>query len=92
MLPTISLRPYHYRAQEIIAIDHKANLSLEKEIRKLKGVKWWREKDLWYLPLSKENYIRIKDFLSGKATLEINSLRTYLEQRKTALPALCSVW
>src|SRR5829696_3273283 len=84
MLPTIVLRPFHYRAQECIGIDLQLNNSLEKEIRKIKGIKWWGGKDWWYLPLSKENYLKIKFFLAGKAILYISPLRQYLEQRKAA--------
>ena len=85
MLPTITLRPFHYRGSEAIGLDMALDNSLEKEIRKLKGAKWCGEHGLWYLPLHKESYTLIKVRLEGIACLETTALRRYLEQRKAAL-------
>jgi site-specific recombinase XerD len=84
MLHTISLRPFYYRSQECIGLDDSATNSLEKEIRKIKGIKWSEEKRQWYLPLSKDVYLQIKTFLKDKASLDLLPLRSYLEQRKAS--------
>lgn len=84
MLPIVTLLPAHYRGEEIMAL-HFKDTAFEKEIRKIKGVKWWGEKALWYLPLSKENFFRVKEFLQAKAQIETASLRRYLEQRKASV-------
>lgn len=85
-LPVITVRPFHYNAQEVIGLDVHFDVALEKEIRKLKGIKWCSHNNLWYLPLTKENYETIKAFLAGKATLHTAVLRQYLEQRKCVQP------
>jgi hypothetical protein len=40
------------------------------------------EKNCWYLPLSKEEYQKLKTALKDKATLNPEPLRRYLEQKK----------
>jgi integrase/recombinase XerD len=88
MLPTVILKPFHYRGQECIGLDLLSDNTLEKEVRKIKGIRWWGGKNYWYLPLSKENYLKIKAFLTDKATLDTSPLRQYLEQRKGASPLI----
>ena len=70
MLPQITLRPFHYRGSEVIGLDIGLDQALEKEIRRLKGIKWCGRNNLWYVPLNKESYSHMKDFLTGKAQLE----------------------
>jgi integrase/recombinase XerD len=55
MLPQITLRPFHYRGSEVVGLDLGLNTTLEKEIRKLKGIKWCGSNNLWYVPLTKES-------------------------------------
>jgi integrase/recombinase XerD len=64
MLPTISLCPVHHRGQKSIAISSKLSKDLELEVRKIKAIKWCGEKSCWYLPLTKENYLKIKSIKS----------------------------
>ncbi len=77
----LTLCPLHYRAQESIALVYKAK-ELEMEIRKLKGVRWCGEKNCWYLPLTRENYEKIKSTFHHLAALDVEPLRKYLEQKK----------
>jgi site-specific recombinase XerD len=86
MLPSITLTPFHYRGQESIGLVCLLERDLELLIRKIKGVKWCGEKSCWYLPLSKESYLTIKAALNGKATLNSDPLRRYLEQKKAVQP------
>jgi len=39
MLPQITLRPFHDKGEEVIGFDFNLNSELEKEVRKLKGIK-----------------------------------------------------
>ncbi|NTS44020.1 site-specific integrase [Flavisolibacter sp. BT320] len=87
MLPTITLRPFHYRSEEALGLDLNGHLSLEPQIRRLKGIRWCGEKGWWYLPLSQENYHRIKAFTALLATLDARWLCQYLEQRKASQEA-----
>ncbi|RYZ49026.1 MAG: integrase [Sphingobacteriales bacterium] len=86
MLPTITLRPFHYRGAEQLGLDLGLEASLEKDVRKLKGIRWCGEKGWWYLPLNRENFECIKEYLADKAALNAADLRRYLEQRKAVLP------
>jgi integrase/recombinase XerD len=86
MLPPITLHPFHYKGDEAIGINVHFYTPLEREVRKLKGIKWCGQNNLWYLPLSKEHYEKIKAFLADKATLQVAFLRQYLEQRKNIAP------
>ena len=85
MLPIITLQPFHYRGSELIGLDIGLDQALEKEIRKLEGIKWCGGNNLWYVPLSKGNYLTIKERLLGMATFDTNPLRRYLEQRKATV-------
>ena len=87
MLPLIILRPFHYRSEEALGLDLGAHPELEKVVRKLKGIRWCGQNGWWYLPLSKENYERIKTFVAPFAALDAQWLRQYLEQRKVAKEA-----
>lgn len=82
-LPTVILRPFHYRGMEIIGLDLQLDNSLEKEVRKLKGIKWCGEKGYWYMPLNKESYCKIRLHLEGRAILNTTQLRRYLSKRRT---------
>lgn len=88
MLPTLCLQPFHYRGQEVIGFDIFLNDSLEKEIRKLKGIKWCGERRLWYIPLNRENFEKAQAFFKEKFCFDTTQLRQYLEQRKTAVPLI----
>ncbi|MFL5740226.1 MAG: tyrosine-type recombinase/integrase [Flavisolibacter sp.] len=88
MLPQIQLLPFHYRGQEIIAVKFNTNIGLEKEIRKIKGIKWSSQHRLWYLPLSKDSFGQICTAIKGQAEIDNKQLKTYLEQRKAVKPLL----
>ncbi len=88
MLPTITLLPFHYLGKEIIGL--KCNLELlEGQLRRIKAIKWCGEKGMWYLPLSRESYEKVKEALQEAAKLESTLLKQYLEQRNASL-LLCS--
>jgi len=82
MLPLIILRPFHYRSEEVLGLDLGAHSELEKEVRKLKGIRWCGQNGWWYLPLGRENYERIRAFIAPFAHLDTRWLRQYLEQKK----------
>ena len=84
MLPTVTLRPLHFKGQEILAADYQENHFLESEIRKIKGIKWNVKDKVWYLPLSKENYEMLKVHLKEKVRFDSSPLKKYLEQKKAS--------
>jgi integrase/recombinase XerD len=79
MLPTVVLRPFHYRGQEVIGFDLNLDTGLEKEVRKLKGIKWCGTNNLWYIPLSREQYEQTKAFFEGKISFDLRPLQEYLK-------------
>lgn len=86
MQPTVRLQPFHYRGGEVIGFDLLLDNELEKEIRKLRGIKWCGERKMWYIPLNKESYEKAKDYFKDKLCFDAALLRRYLEQRKTVKP------
>lgn len=87
MLPTITLRPFHYRGSEQLGLDLGGEMVLEKDVRKLKGIRWCGEKGWWYLPLTREHYNQIREAVVAFATLDARWLRLYLEQKKAVAEA-----
>ncbi len=85
----IQLQVFVYRGGEQIALKFEQSLFLEKEVRKLKGVKWSQTHRCWYLPLSEVHYKVLREKLKGVASFEIGALQNYLRQRK-ALSAMPS--
>lgn len=81
MLSLLTLTPLFHSGKEQIGLLTEEK-SLEEHFRKLPGVKWSQHHKCWYLPLSKEAYLRIKEALDGKVVLELSLLREYLQQRK----------
>lgn len=88
MTHAITLTPYHYRGQECIGLVCLLERELELHIRKIKGIKWCGAKSCWYLPLTKEAYLTIKASLQERATLNIEPLQRYLQQKKAIQPLL----
>jgi len=87
MLPLIILRPFHYRSEEVLGLDLGTHSELEKEMRKLKGIRWCGQNGWWYLPLTKENFETMKAAVAPYATLDTRWLRQYLEQKQVAKEA-----
>lgn len=86
MIKSILLLPFHFNGTECLGIRCSLDRELEKEIRRLKGVKWSGQHRCWFLPLTKESYQRIKDHLHGKVVFDITRLKAYLEQKKAITP------
>jgi hypothetical protein len=77
------LRPFHYKGQQALGMDIRFDTALEREIRKLKGIKWRGQNNLWYLPISKELYETVKTFIADKALcrwpfLGLHKAKTYM--------------
>jgi site-specific recombinase XerD len=87
---TLTITPLHFRGQEVIGILQPLDKELENAIRKIKGIKWSGAHRLWYLPLSKEQHLILKDALKEKAQLDNSLLKQYLEQRNSVQPLLPS--
>lgn len=87
MTAKLKLLPYFENNSEIICIECSEK-QLEKEIRKIKNIKWSSSRCLWYLPLSRESYSLICTFIKGKAEIDNQLLRQYLDQKKATAPLI----
>jgi integrase/recombinase XerD len=77
----ITLHPLYHRAQESIAL-LTTDDSLNEIIRRIKSIRWTQTHRCWYMPLSKESYLLIRDALDGAAIIDTDPLKAYLEQRR----------
>jgi integrase/recombinase XerD len=78
----VILKPIYHRNQECIGIYFENTSVLNGAIRKHAGAKWSQTNKCWYVPLDAEMYDQLYKTLHGKAELDINELKQYLEKRK----------
>ena len=55
-MPPVSLKPLYHRQQECIGIYYASLAAINKEVRKIAGIKWSQTNKCWYLPLDKDSY------------------------------------
>lgn len=77
----ITLKPLLHRHQECIGIYFDKNTGLEKNIRKLPGLKWSKTNGCWYMPLTEAGYRQLVKLLAGKAAVDNSQLQAYLQTR-----------
>lgn len=82
MLPLVVLKPVYHRKSENIAVLFPLSAHLENAVRIIKGATWTQTHRCWYLPLGAAPYQQLRANLNGKASLNIQALKTYLEQRR----------
>lgn len=85
-METLTLKVLHLRGQESFGVPQPNAKDLEYAVRKIKGIHWSGSYQLWYLPLTKEHYLQLKAALEGKATLNNEQLKAYLQHRKSLQP------
>jgi site-specific recombinase XerD len=81
-MQTVILKPLHHREKECIGIFFENSPKLNGAIRKGAGARWSQTNKCWYVPLNKENYNKISFALKGKAEIQTNELKKYLENKK----------
>lgn len=84
----VTLQPLHHRGQESIAMVFESHALLNGIVRKLKHARWSQNNRCWYVPLSRESYNEIAAALNGKAIIDSNALKAYLEKRKAVIKTL----
>ncbi|MEJ7738240.1 MAG: tyrosine-type recombinase/integrase [Chitinophagaceae bacterium] len=85
-MESISLFAVIHRKAEQILIRFPATKLLNDAARKLPGVKWTKTYNSWYLPLTEENYKRIRNAFHPIGTIDASNLREYL-RKKAAVKA-----
>lgn len=86
-MPPVSLKPLYHRQQECIGIYYACLAAINKEVRKIAGIKWSQTNKCWYLPLDKDSYQFVVNALKEIATLDSSALKAYLEKRKQVMVA-----
>ncbi|MEP7277410.1 MAG: tyrosine-type recombinase/integrase [Bacteroidota bacterium] len=76
-----------HRGAERLFFEFEYNSTINGLFRKILGCKWSQTHRQWYLPLSNESYILVKNSLAGIASLDTTELSGYLKKRQVAKPA-----
>lgn len=84
-METIVLKPLLHRGAEHIVLHYKRDASLNNLVRSIKGMKWSRTHECWYLPVSKANINAIKEKLELLVKFDAGELNVYLRSRKKSL-------
>ncbi len=75
---TITLQPIFHKNAEQIALMYQNKASINKEVKKIKGVQWSQSNKCWYLPLSRPNYNAIVAATQAYAIVDTTALKQYL--------------
>lgn len=78
----VLFEPIFYARKEQIAIRFENDKILNHVVKQINGARWSQTHSCWYLPLSKETCREAYHALSGKAEIELDPLKSYLEKRK----------
>jgi site-specific recombinase XerD len=84
-MKTIFLKPIIHKNSVCIGIYFKLDILLNNAAKKIKGCLWTKTHKCWYIPISKENYEKIKGTFLPLAKVDINDLRNYLYSKKANL-------
>ena len=67
---------------EQMGICFEQNTILNNLVRKIKGVKWSKTNNCWYVFLSRVNYKAVAEGVNNAATIDSTALKEYLEKRE----------
>ena len=76
------LKPLYHNQEENIALFFPDIPELNKAVRKLKGARWTRTHNCWYLPLGKQQYNEMVLAFKGLVIIEQSALYQYLAGKK----------
>ena len=81
-MTTIALKPLYYRGKETMGLFYPHQKATDDLVKRIKHIQWNQAHKCWYLPLTKEYYLHLKEALNGKALIDHTGLMQYLQQRK----------
>jgi site-specific recombinase XerD len=81
-MPTIILKPLVHRKTDCIGIFFNQNRALNDILKKIPCIKWSQTNRCWWLPLSRQNYILIKNAVGNSAEIDNCSLEFFEEEQK----------
>lgn len=79
---TIILKAFFHNKMECIGIFFRQNATLNYIFQKKAGARWSRTHKCWHVPCTEKNYEMPVNALSGKAILQTDLLKEYLEKKK----------
>jgi integrase/recombinase XerD len=88
---TITLKAFFHNKMECIGIFFRQNATLNYIFQKKAGVRWSRTHKCWHVPCTEKYYKMPVNALSGKAILQTDLLKEYLEKKKNK-PARPAKW
>lgn len=78
----VQLKPILHKGRECIGIYYEISFTLNGLLRSKAGARWSQSHKCWYVPLSRDDYNTICLVLKGRAEIEAQELRRYLEKKK----------
>ncbi|MFZ9387683.1 MAG: tyrosine-type recombinase/integrase [Chitinophagaceae bacterium] len=84
-MTTVVCKPLFHRGVECIGLYFEKDKHIQEGILKTGLARFSKTEKCWYVPLSKENYLRVREVLKGLALVEHEELRRYLAKKKRGL-------
>ncbi len=81
-MENIRLTPLIHRGKACIALHFAFNTTINTILKALPCAAWSKTHRCWYIPLQEADYKAFQQSVSGKATVDTNAIRKYLEQSK----------
>jgi hypothetical protein len=78
----ITLKAFFHNKMECIGIFFRQNATLNYIFQKKAGARWSRTHKCWHVSCTEKNYKMLVNALSGKAILQTDVLKEYLEKKK----------
>jgi len=78
----VQLKPIFHKGRECIGIYYAISFTLNGLLRSKAGARWSQTHKCWYVPLGRDDYNKVCFALKGRAELEEQELRRYLEEKK----------
>ncbi len=81
-MENIRLTPLTHRGKACIALHFAFDITLNKILNALPCAAWSKTHRCWYIPLQEADYKAFRESVSGKAILDTDAIRRFLEERK----------
>ena len=78
---TITLKPFFHKGKEQIGIYFENDLIVNNVVKKVKGVRWSKTNNCWYITLSKQNFTGLMVCIGDFGKVDYSLLQHYLEKR-----------
>ncbi|HRO46540.1 tyrosine-type recombinase/integrase [Agriterribacter sp.] len=81
-MENIRLTSLTHRGKACIALHFTFNITINAILKALPCAAWSRTHKCWYIPLQEADYKAFQQSVSGKATVDTNAIRKYIEESK----------